>query len=177
MVRSGFKTRRHSARSEESSLKYRTSVAAPPLEWHFDFETASSLCTGSTLCGLFMPVTTIQDEGQTLPHPTGKLLGIVDTRESLKSLASGLAAAGFKKIESLAGEDGVALLERVDQFFFSDMEDRVLARHIQELKAGHIIIAIEVPSDRVEEATRIASEHDARRLVYFGRMTITWLTK
>jgi hypothetical protein len=64
----------------------------------------------------------------------------------------------------------------VDRFFFSDMEDRVLARHIEELKAGHMIVAIEVPSERVEEATQIASENGARRLVYFGRMTVR-LTK
>ena len=69
------------------------------------------------------------------------------------------------------------MLERVDGFFFSDMEDRVLARHIEELKAGHIIVAIEAPSDRVDEATRIASENGARRFVYFGPMTITWLAK
>ena len=80
------------------------------------------------------------------------------------------------KIEYLSGEEGATLLQRVDQFFFSDMEDRVLARHIEELNAGHIVAAIEVAPDRVDEATRIASESGARRLVYFGRMTITWLT-
>lgn len=124
-----------------------------------------------------MAVNTIQDKGQTLGAPTGKLLGIVESRESLGPLSEGLKTAGFTKIEGLSGDEGVALLERVDQFFFSDMEERVLARHIQELKAGHIIVAIGVPADRVEEATRIASEHGAQRLVYFGRMTITWLTK
>jgi hypothetical protein len=81
------------------------------------------------------------------------------------------------KTEHLIGNEGVALLERVDRFFFSDMEDRVLARHIEELKAGHIIVVVEVSSDRVDDANRIASENGARRLVYFGRMTITWLTK
>jgi hypothetical protein len=124
-----------------------------------------------------MSVTTIQDKGQSLQPPTGKLLGIVDTQAILKTVVKRLEAAGFNKVERIIGEDGVALLERVDRFFFSDMEDRVLARHIDELKAGHMIVAIEVPSDRVDEATRIASEHGARRLVHFGRMTVTWLTK
>jgi hypothetical protein len=119
----------------------------------------------------------IRDEGQTLGTPTGKLLGIVETRANLEALAASLKAAGFTKTEYLVGEEGVALLERVDRFFFSDMEDRVLARHIEELKAGNKIVAMEIPSDRVDEATRIASEHGARRLVYFGRMTVTWLTK
>ena len=109
--------------------------------------------------------------------PTGKLLGIVESRANLKALGASLKDAGFPKTEYLLGNEGIALLERVGGFFFSDMEDRILARHIDELKAGHSIIAIAVPSDGVDEATRIASGHGARRLVYFGPMTITWLTK
>jgi hypothetical protein len=119
----------------------------------------------------------IRDEGQTLDSPSGKVLGIVEARADLEALDASLKAAGFTKIEYLIGDEGLALLERVDQFFFSDMEDRVLARHIEELKAGNKIIAIEVPSDRVDEATRIASELGARRLVHFGWATVTWLTK
>src|SRR5687768_8502042 len=124
-----------------------------------------------------MAMTKVHDEGQTLGPPRGKMLGIVETRPNVEALAASFKAAGFTKTEYLIGEEGVALLERVDGFFFSGMEDRVLARHIEELKAGHIIVAIEVPANRVDEATRIASEHRATRLVYFGPMTVTWLTK
>jgi hypothetical protein len=127
--------------------------------------------------GVPMAAELIRDEGQTLSSPTGKLLGVVETRANLEALATGLKAAGFPKIEYLVGEEGVTLLERVNKFFFSDMEERVLARHIEELKAGHKIVAVEVPSDRVDEATRIASELGTGRLVYFGWMTVTWLTK
>jgi hypothetical protein len=56
------------------------------------------------------------------------------------------------------------------------MEDRVLERHIRELKAGHFIVGIETPSDRVDDAVRIATQHGARRLVHFGPWRITWLT-
>lgn len=124
-----------------------------------------------------MPPTPIRDEGQTLSPPNGKLLGVVESRETLDNLAAQLKAAGFTKISYLVGDEGVALLERVDGFFFSDLEGRVLDKHIQELKAGHKIVAIEVPSDRVEEATQIASEHGAKLLVHFGWMAVTWLTK
>jgi hypothetical protein len=124
-----------------------------------------------------MAVTRIRDEGQTLATPTGKLLGVLESRADLESLGANLKAAGFVKTEYLVGDEGVSLLERVDGFFFSDMEDRILARHIEELKAGNIIVAIETPSDRIDEATAIATEQGARRLVYFGPMTITWLTK
>jgi hypothetical protein len=124
-----------------------------------------------------MSVTPIHDEGQTLKAPTGKLLGIVDSPDELEGLAKALQAGGFESVETLSGEDGISLLERVHTFFFSDMEDRVLSRHIEEVKAGHIVAAIKVSADQVEEATRIASENGARRLVHFGALTVTWLTK
>jgi hypothetical protein len=118
----------------------------------------------------------IRDEGQTLTVPAGKILGIVDTRNEFEALVPALAEAGFDKVQALVGDEGVALLERVNGFFFSDMEDRVLERHIRELKAGHFIVGIETPSDRVDEAARIATQYGARRLVHFGPWRITWLT-
>lgn len=115
----------------------------------------------------------IRDEGQTLSTPTGKVLGIVDTRAQLDELVPALATAGFEKNEVLSGEEGVHLLERVQNFFFSDMEERVLKHHIEELKKGHMIILIKAPSDRVNEAVSVASQHGARRLVHFGLLMVT----
>jgi hypothetical protein len=119
----------------------------------------------------------IRDEGQTLGPPTGKVLGIVDTRAEFDNVVWALRSAGFDKITAICGEEGIQLLERVNTFFFSDLEDRVLARHIEELKAGNIIVGIEAPSDRVDEAVTVAAQHGARRLIHFGLMTITWHTK
>lgn len=56
------------------------------------------------------------------------------------------------------------------------MEERVLTRHIEELKAGHIIVAIQAPADHVDEAVDVASQNGARRLVHFGQWQITWHT-
>jgi hypothetical protein len=119
----------------------------------------------------------IRDEGQTLGVPTGKVLGIVDTRAEFDEVVRALRGAGFNKITAIWGEEGVQLLERVSMFFFSDMEERVLIRHIEELKAGHIIVGIEAPSDRVDEAVSVAEQYGARRLVHFGWLTITSHTK
>lgn len=123
-----------------------------------------------------MSVEPIQDHGQTPKTPTGKLLGIVDKADDLPKIATALNRAGFDKIQSLEGEDGINLLERVSTFFFSDMEERVLHRHIEELRAGNTIIAIETDRDRSEEAARIATENGARRMVHFGQLAVTWLT-
>lgn len=119
----------------------------------------------------------IHDEGQTLNTPTGKTLGIVDTREQFNDLVRALEAAGLKNVQYLHGEEGVHLLERVNTFFFSDMEERVLNRHLEELKAGRAIVAIETPADRRDEVVQLATQHGTRRLVHFGLMTVTWLTK
>lgn len=124
-----------------------------------------------------MSIEKIRDQGQTLSYPTGKVLGIVDSRAALDALSQAMASAGFDKIKVLSGDEGVNLLERSERFFFSDMEDRVLARHIDELKAGHFIVAIETPSDRLDEAVTLASQNGARRLVHFGWATVTWLTQ
>jgi hypothetical protein len=122
-----------------------------------------------------MSVEPIRDQGQTLNYPRGKVLGIVDTRGQLDNVVASLKKAGFEGIKALHGEDGVQLLERVNGFFFSDLEERVLERHIQELQAGHFIVAVDTPSNRAAEAANVASEHGARRLVHFELLTVTWL--
>lgn len=122
-----------------------------------------------------MSVEPVSDQGQALSYPRGKVLGIVATQGQLNDVVAALKRAGFGGITALHGEDGVQLLERVSNFFFSDMEERVLQRHIEELKEGHFIIAVEVASSRAEEAANVASEHDARGLVHFGLLTVTWL--
>ena len=98
-------------------------------------------------------------------------------KAEFEKLMHALRPTNCNKIESLCGEEGVALLERVDRFFFSDMEQRVLARHLEELQSGHAIIAVETSPDRVSEAVRVASELGARRLIHFGSLVVTWLTK
>jgi hypothetical protein len=75
--------------------------------------------------GKSMGIQKIRDEGQTLQVPTGKILGIVDSRAEFERLSHALTAAGFQA-KALYGDDGVSLLERIDQVFFSDMEERVL---------------------------------------------------
>lgn len=124
-----------------------------------------------------MAVEKIHDKGQTLSPPIGKLVGIVDSRADFDNVARALEVAGLTSIEALCGAEGVNLLERVHTFFFSDMEDRVLQRHIEELKAGHIVILVKTPADRIEEAAKIATRNGVWRIVYFGFTTVTWLTK
>src|SRR5690349_15797702 len=100
-----------------------------------------------------MSVEPMIDQGQTLKYPRGKVLGIVDTRQQFDDVVAALKGAGFEQIAALHGDDGIQLLERVNSFFFSDLEERVLERHIRELQEGKFIVAVQTPSDRVDEAT------------------------
>ena len=124
-----------------------------------------------------MSVTKTRDRGQTLHYPTGKVLGIVDTKAELKGLIAAMNEAGFGEIELLHGKEGIQLLKRVGKFFFSDIEAVVINRHIYELRAGHTIVAIKPPPNQVDEAVSVASKNGARRLVHFGSMAVTWQPK
>jgi len=123
-----------------------------------------------------MTVTKVHDHGQTIGLPIGKILGIVDTRADFDAMAKDLQSAGFDKIEVFSGDDGIQLLDRVNGFFFSDMEERVLHRHIEELKAGHLVAMVETPDDRIDEAVEIANRHGARGIVHFGAATVSQYT-
>jgi len=122
-----------------------------------------------------MSVEPLSDQGQTLNYPKGKVLGIVDTQTQFNEVVAALKKAGFDQIAALHGDDGVQLLDRASGFFFSDLEERVLERHIQELKEGRYIIAVQTAADKAQEAAQIATQHGARRLVHFGLLTVTWL--
>src|SRR5690242_16054998 len=102
-----------------------------------------------------MSVKKLHDRGQELRYPTGKLLGIVNTKAELKGLIAAMNEAGFGEIELLQGKEGIRLLKRVGKFFFSDIEMVVINRQICELEAGHTIVAIKTPSHRVDEALNL----------------------
>jgi hypothetical protein len=60
------------------------------------------------------------DHGQTLPAPTGKVIGFLDGKVDFEAFADALSAAGYpaKTITSLCGEDGIQLLERLKEHRF-----------------------------------------------------------
>jgi hypothetical protein len=124
-----------------------------------------------------MSVKKIHDDGQKLGIPSGKVLFVVDSRAEFDQVVRGLESAGIKNIEYLVGEEGLHLLERIHTFFFSDSEEPVLQRHIEELKAGHGVVAFEAESNQIEKAVDIASNNGARFIVHFGLLAITWLKR
>jgi hypothetical protein len=117
------------------------------------------------------------DRGQELATPAGQAIGFVDTREQFDAVTEALKAAGYieSKIIALKGEDGVDMLERLQETFnFGDGEDAIMEFSIKELQEGHYALGIEA-KDR-DEAMRVASLSEslgAHSFSYFG----TWVNE
>ena len=124
-----------------------------------------------------MTVKTIIDHGQILATPEGQANGFVDTKDQFDAVTKALNAAGYaeSKIIALKGEDGVDMLERLQETFnFGDGEDAIMEFSIKELQEGHYALGIKA-KDR-EDAMRIASLLEppgAHSFSYFG----TWVNE
>jgi hypothetical protein len=124
-----------------------------------------------------MTVQPVIDHGQELASPEGQAIGFVDTKEQFDAVTKALKAAGYadSNIIALKGEDGVDMLERLQETFnFGDGEDAIMEFSIKELQAGHYALGIEA-KDR-EDAVRIAGVSEplgAHSFSYFG----TWVNE
>jgi len=125
-----------------------------------------------------MTIEPIADHGQKLAPPAGKVIGFIDGKVEFDAFAQAVQAAGYPatSITSLYGEDGIHLLERLQEnsFFFGDSEDSVIQLSIRELRQGHYAAAVEVTDH--EQAVQIASlakPHGGHSFSYFG----TWVSE
>jgi hypothetical protein len=124
-----------------------------------------------------MAVKPVIDHGQELAPPAGQAIGFVDTKEQFDAVTNALKAAGYAEssIVALKGEDGVDMLERLQETFnFGDGEDDITEFSINELQQGHYALGIEA-KDR-DDAMRIAGLSEplgAHSFSYFG----TWVNE
>ncbi len=117
------------------------------------------------------------DHGQQLTRPEGQVIGFVDTKEQFDTVTKILKAAGYAAptIIALKGEDGVDLLERLQQTFnFGDGEDALTEFAIRELQAGHYAIGVEAKDrDDALKVANLAEPLGAHSFSYFG----TWVNE
>ena len=124
-----------------------------------------------------MAVKPTSDHGQELGTPNRQAIGFVDTKEQFDAVTNALKAAGYAEpnIIALKGEDGVDMLQRLQQTFnFGDGEDALMEFAIKELQAGHYAIGVEA-KDR-EDALNVALLAEplgAHSFNYFG----TWVNE
>jgi hypothetical protein len=124
-----------------------------------------------------MTVTPVIEDGQRLARPESRTIGFVDTKEQFDAVTQALKAAGYadSSITALRGEDGVVLLEQLQETFnFGDGEDAIMEFAIKELQNGHYALGIET-KERAD-ALRIANLSEplgAHSFSYFG----TWVNE
>jgi len=119
-----------------------------------------------------MAVKPVIDHGQELATPEGQAIGFVDTKEQFAAVTQALKAAGYpdSNIIALEGDDGIAMLERLQKTFnFGDGEDAIVEFSIKELQAGHYALCIEA-NDRAAalRAASLAEPLGAHTFSYFG---------
>ncbi len=122
-----------------------------------------------------MSLEPVHDVGQNVTSPVGKLIGVIDKERQFDDVVKILNDSGIHDINAYWGEEGVHLLERLHGFYFSDAEEHVFQRHVDELKEGHYIIAAHVPWRDAEDVADLMALHGARYLVHFGYAAVTWL--
>jgi hypothetical protein len=120
----------------------------------------------------------LTDHGQQLPPPAGKVIGFFDDKAKFDSFAESVSAAGFpaSAIQSLEGQDGIQLLERLkkENFFFGDSEDDAIKLSVQELEQGHLTAIVKVKDrDQAIQVAQLAQLRDGRGLRHFE----TWTTE
>jgi len=125
-----------------------------------------------------MTIEPVADRGQTIASPAGKVIGFIDGKAEFEAFAEAVRAAGFPaaKITSLYGEEGIHLLERLQEtsFFFGDSEDSVIQLSIRELGLGHYAAAVDVADhQQAEQIASLATSHGGHGFSYFG----TWVTE
>lgn len=124
-----------------------------------------------------MAVKPVRDHGQELGRPDRQVIGFVDTKEQVDAVTKALKAAGYAEsnIVALKGEDGIDMLERLQETFnFGDGEDALMEFSIKELQAGHYALGVE--ADDRDGALRVASLSEplgAHSFSYFG----TWVNE
>jgi hypothetical protein len=103
-----------------------------------------------------MVVQPVENKGQEISPPEGRVMGFVNSKAEFDAVIKALNDAGYtgSKVTVLCGDDGVRVLEGLnDSFFFSDPEYQFVARGLNELREGHYALAVEV--DDKEDAVKI----------------------
>jgi hypothetical protein len=125
-----------------------------------------------------------------LHYPVGHLIGVLRDGEAAEQAAQSLYDAGYSDIEILEGSAARQALESAEQtaprwerawerlsVYLSDETDARQAA-LNALSQGHAIVMVYAPGGAQEDqAQGILQAHGARALRYFGRWSITELSR
>ena len=107
----------------------------------------------------------------------GKLVGVVQSREQLKTLCESLAVLGIEVVEAFDDLTGIAQLEKwkesVSQYLFGDTEGKTLQRYLDAVKNENIVFTAVVKSSAANNAAETAKSHAATDVTHFGNAVVT----
>ena len=107
----------------------------------------------------------------------GKLVGVVQSRQQLKTLCESLAVLGIEDVEAFDDLTGIAQLEKwkesVSQYLFGDTEGKTLQRYLDAVKNENIVFTAVVKSSAANNAAETAKSHDATDVTHFGNAVVT----
>jgi len=113
------------------------------------------------------------------PNPAlyGKVIGVVKFQHQLKSLSESLAILGVGEVEVLNGDSGTKRLETwketVSQYFFGDMEGKMLQRYLDAVANDLFVFAVVVEPELANKTAEIAKMQGASEIVHFGNSAVT----
>ncbi len=107
----------------------------------------------------------------------GRVLGILEDRDQLKSLSASITDVAPTEVEVLDGSAGIARLEEwkdeTSQYFFGDMEGDMLQRYLDAAKGDLTVFSIVVDSDAASDVAQKCKANGAVQITHFGNSAIT----
>lgn len=128
--------------------------------------------------------TALGQSGEFLEYPAHKVVGIFKEWTEAQAAIAELSAAGFRpdQIGVLAGEKGAerldasgerhGILAQISRFFqnFADLDAKHVARHEQELLAGHVLVAVDGTEEpRRDQIRQLMKSHGGYFINYYGK--------
>ena len=128
--------------------------------------------------------TTLGQAGEFLEYPTNKVIGVFRDWDHAKAAIDRLTADGLtrEQIGVLAGRDGAVKLDatgerhglvaQISRFFqnFADLDAKHIARHEQELMAGHILVAADgEDEERRDHVRQTMKDAGGYFINYYGK--------
>ena len=124
-----------------------------------------------------METETEASESKTGSTLYGKVIGVMERRDQVQPLCDELLTLGVREVEVLEGETGIKRMEKsldaVSQFFFGDMESKMVQRYLDAVKLGMIVFVALVVPETADQAAETAKGRGALNVVHFGNSVVT----
>ena len=123
----------------------------------------------------------MKNDTETIEQPDhvlyGKVIGVVRQQSQIESLVKSLEMLGVEDVAAYSGASGTEQLqtwqEAVSQYFFGDMEGKMVQRYLDAVAEDFIVFAAVVEFELADRAAEIAKMHGASDVVHFGNSAVT----